>query len=162
VLVAEAEPIVIGYVCAGIEDVDYVSLRGPAGVIYDLVLDEAYRRRGVGSLLLDAALAALATRGASLTVLQKRKERRGAKPLYEAWISANDSPFRPAASSGTWRRWGPGWLPADQPPLPARNLPTSGSGDRALSRAGWGSSSGIEGGMSTGTRFLPATQASMI
>ena len=30
------------------------------------------------------------------------------------------------------------------------------------SRAGSGSSSGIEGGMSTGTRFLPATQASKI
>ena len=30
------------------------------------------------------------------------------------------------------------------------------------SRAGSGSSSGIEGGMSTGTRFLPATQASMM
>ena len=34
--------------------------------------------------------------------------------------------------------------------------------DAACSRAGSGSNNGIEGAMSTGTRFLPTTHASMI
>lgn len=41
------------------------------------------------------------------------------------------SPSRPAASSGTWRRWRLGWLRGDQSPSPARSLLTSGNGDRA-------------------------------
>src|SRR5881392_3658747 len=35
VLVAEREGTVIGYTYAGVEEYDYMALRGPAGVIYD-------------------------------------------------------------------------------------------------------------------------------
>ena len=36
VLVAEREGEVIGYTCAGVEGLDYMALRGPAGVLYDI------------------------------------------------------------------------------------------------------------------------------
>src|SRR3954464_13346236 len=37
VLVAEANKEVVGYTYAGVEGWDYMSLRGPAGVLYDIV-----------------------------------------------------------------------------------------------------------------------------
>src|SRR3712207_668220 len=54
VLVAEMQGDVIGYVYAGLEDFDWMSLRGPAGVLHDIVVDPAHRARGVGQRLLDA------------------------------------------------------------------------------------------------------------
>jgi GNAT superfamily N-acetyltransferase len=33
-----------------------MALRGPAGVLYDLVVDPAHRRQGIGTALLEAAL----------------------------------------------------------------------------------------------------------
>jgi len=41
VLVAEREDEVVGYAYAGMEGNDYMALRGPAGVLYDLVVDPA-------------------------------------------------------------------------------------------------------------------------
>ena len=41
VLVAEQGGEVIGYTYAGVEGTDYMSLRGPAGVLYDIVVDPA-------------------------------------------------------------------------------------------------------------------------
>jgi len=52
VLVAEEAGKVVGYVYAGIEGNDYMALRGPAGVLYDLVVEPARRREGFGRLLL--------------------------------------------------------------------------------------------------------------
>ena len=48
ILVAEREGEVAGYTYAGIEGRDYMSLRGPAGVLYDIVVDDAHRGHGVG------------------------------------------------------------------------------------------------------------------
>ena len=48
VLVAELDGMIAGYVYAGNEGNDYMVLRGPAGEIYDLVVDPAHRRHGVG------------------------------------------------------------------------------------------------------------------
>ena len=45
---------------AGFEDTDYMSLRGPAGALYDIVVDPEARGRGVGRALLDATLRELA------------------------------------------------------------------------------------------------------
>ncbi len=56
VLVAEREGDVIGYVYGGIEGMDWMSLRGPAGVLHDLVIDPSQRGSGVGRMLLDAAI----------------------------------------------------------------------------------------------------------
>src|SRR3954452_16957139 len=56
VLVAEREGGVVGYTYAGVEGTDYMSLRGPAGVLYDIVVDPAHRWQGVGRVLLEATL----------------------------------------------------------------------------------------------------------
>jgi hypothetical protein len=41
ILVADRNGEVIGYTYAGVEGTDYMSLRGPAGVMYDIVVDPA-------------------------------------------------------------------------------------------------------------------------
>lgn len=69
VLVAEREGDVVGYVYAGMEGNDYMALRGPAGLIYDLVVDPDHRRQGIGTALIDAALEALHERGAPRALL---------------------------------------------------------------------------------------------
>ena len=38
-----------------------MALRGPAGVIYDLLVDPGHRRQGIGSALMEAMLEALAS-----------------------------------------------------------------------------------------------------
>ena len=73
---------VIGYTYAGVEGYDYMSLRGPAGALYDIVVDPAYRGRGVGRMLLDATLAALASRGAPRVVLSTAEPNEAAKHLF--------------------------------------------------------------------------------
>src|SRR5205085_1174140 len=69
ILVAEEDGEVIGYIYAGLEGRDYMSLRGPAGVLYDIVVEPTHRSHGVGRMLLDATLAELAARGARQVVL---------------------------------------------------------------------------------------------
>ena len=77
VLVAEREGEVVGYAYAGMEGNDYMALRGPVGVLYDLVVDPAHRRQRVGTALLDAALDALSRtlgrRGWSASTAEKRR-----------------------------------------------------------------------------------------
>jgi ribosomal protein S18 acetylase RimI-like enzyme len=83
ILVAERDGEVLGYTYAGVEGNDYMSLRGPAGVLYDVVVDPAYRRQGVGRLLLDAALEALKVRGAPRAVLSTADRNAPAQHLFE-------------------------------------------------------------------------------
>jgi len=59
VLVGEEDGRVIGYTYAAVEGRDYMSLRGPAGVLYDIIVDPAHRGRGIGRRLLEATLAIL-------------------------------------------------------------------------------------------------------
>ena len=82
VLVAEREGAVLGYTYAGVEGIDYMSLRGPAGVLYDIVVDPAHRRYGVGRMLLDAALSALQARGAPRVVLSTAERNEPAQRLF--------------------------------------------------------------------------------
>jgi ribosomal protein S18 acetylase RimI-like enzyme len=82
VLVAEREGEVLGYTYAGVEGIDYMSLRGPAGVLYDIVVDPAHRGHGVGRVLLDATLAALAARGAPRVVLSTAERNEPAQRLF--------------------------------------------------------------------------------
>lgn len=82
VLVAELEGTVIGYAYAGVEGFDYMSLRGPAGVLHDIVIDTAHRGRGAGHLLLDAALAALEARGVPRIVLMTAEQNEAAQRLF--------------------------------------------------------------------------------
>ena len=83
VLVAERGGEVLGYTYSGMEGYDYMSLRGPAGVLHDIVVDPAFRGEGVGRLLLDATLAALAARGAPRVVLSTAARNEPAQRLFE-------------------------------------------------------------------------------
>ena len=82
VLVAERDGAVVGYTYAGVEGWDWMALRGPAGVLHDIVVDPAARGQGVGRLLLDATLAALTARGAPRVVLSTAAGNEAAQRLF--------------------------------------------------------------------------------
>jgi ribosomal protein S18 acetylase RimI-like enzyme len=81
-VVAEERGAVLGYAYAGLEGSDWMALRGPAGAIYDLVVDPAHRRAGVGRTLLQAALEALAELGAPRVVLSTATQNEAAQHLF--------------------------------------------------------------------------------
>jgi ribosomal protein S18 acetylase RimI-like enzyme len=83
ILVAEQEGVVIGYVYGAMEGYDYMSLRGPAGALHDIVVDPDHRSKGVGRMLLDAAMAFLKTRGAPRVVLSTAAQNETAQRLFE-------------------------------------------------------------------------------
>jgi ribosomal protein S18 acetylase RimI-like enzyme len=82
VLVAESDGEVVGYAYATIEGPDYNALRGPAGVLHDLVVDPDHRGAGIGRRLLDEALLALAARGAPRVVLSAAEGNAAAQRLF--------------------------------------------------------------------------------
>jgi len=84
VIVAEDNGETIAYVYAGVEGIDYMSLRGPAGVLYDIVVDPARRSHGIGRMLLEAALAFLKARGAPRAVLSTATQNSAAQHLFES------------------------------------------------------------------------------
>jgi ribosomal protein S18 acetylase RimI-like enzyme len=84
ILTAERSGDVLGYTYSEIEGHDYMSLRGPAGVLHDIVVDPAQRRNGVGRMLLEATLEALATRGAPQVVLWTAARNEAAQRLFAA------------------------------------------------------------------------------
>ena len=83
VLVAEREGAVAGYTYSGLEGIDYMSLRGPAGVLYDIVVDPEHRRQGIGRILLDATLNALKAKGAPRVVLSTAERNADAQRLFD-------------------------------------------------------------------------------
>ena len=83
ILVAERAGEVIGYSYAGVEGTDYMALRGPAGALYDIVVDPAHRGQGVGRMLLDATIEALKARGAPRVVLSTAERNVVAQRLFE-------------------------------------------------------------------------------
>jgi ribosomal protein S18 acetylase RimI-like enzyme len=82
ILVAQRGGEVLGYTYAGVEGNDYMSLRGPAGVLHDIVVDPAHRAQGVGRMLLDATLAELRARGAPRVVLSTAERNEAAQRLF--------------------------------------------------------------------------------
>jgi ribosomal protein S18 acetylase RimI-like enzyme len=82
VLVAEQGGEVTGYAYAGVEGRDYMSLRGPAGVLHDILVDPAHRGRGIGRKLLDAALEFLREHGAPRVVLSTAEHNEAAQRLF--------------------------------------------------------------------------------
>lgn len=82
VLVADDDGTVIGYTFAVADGYDYMALRGPAGVVHDVVVDSSSRGRGVGRLLLDAAIAFLKGRGAPRVLLMTAERNEVAQRLF--------------------------------------------------------------------------------
>ena len=82
VLVADDNGGVIGYAYSAVEGYDYMSLRGPAGILHDIVVDPEHRRRGVGRLLLDATFAYLKSRGAPRVILWTAEQNEAAQRLF--------------------------------------------------------------------------------
>ena len=82
VLVAVQDDQVIGYTCAGVEGRDWMSLRGPAGVLHDIIVDPERRRYGVGRMLLDATVSALDALGARQLVLSTAQRNASAQRLF--------------------------------------------------------------------------------
>jgi ribosomal protein S18 acetylase RimI-like enzyme len=84
VLVAERNGEILGYTFATLEGFDFMALRGPAGVIQDIIVDERARRRGIARALLEALFAKLAALGAPRIVLSTAQKNPGAQALFES------------------------------------------------------------------------------
>ncbi len=82
ILVAEQDGMVVGYTYAGLEGWDYMQLRGPAGALYDIVVDPSCRGRGIGWALLERIIAELTARGAPRVVLSTAEQNGPAQRLF--------------------------------------------------------------------------------
>ena len=82
VVVAEHNGTVVGYAYASVEGYDFLALRGPAGVLHDILVDPAHRGHGVGRLLLDATLLRLTEKGVPRVVLLTAERNEGAQRLF--------------------------------------------------------------------------------
>ena len=82
VLVADRGGQVVGYAYGAIQGPDYMALRGPAGVLNDIVVDPGDRGRGIGRQLLDAVMAELKRRGAPRVVLSTAEANGAAQRLF--------------------------------------------------------------------------------
>ena len=84
IFVAERNGAVIGYIYAGLEPLSWKELRGPAGFIHDVVVDEPARGTGVGRELLHAAIGWLRERGAPRVVLWTAAQNGNAQALFQS------------------------------------------------------------------------------
>ena len=82
VLVAVDNGDVVGYAYAAVEGYDYMALRGPAGVLHDVIVNPEHRGRGVGRLLLEAALSFFRSRGVPRVVLSTAERNEAAQRLF--------------------------------------------------------------------------------
>jgi ribosomal protein S18 acetylase RimI-like enzyme len=82
ILVAETAGEVIGYAYGTVEGYDYMSLRGPAGILHDVVVNPDHRGRGVGRTLLEATATELEARGAPRVVLSTASRNEAAQRLF--------------------------------------------------------------------------------
>ena len=82
VLVAERDGEVIGYTYAGMEGFDYMSLRGPAGVLYDIVVDPASSRSGRRPTVARRDAPAHESEGAPRVVLSTAEQNEPAQRLF--------------------------------------------------------------------------------
>lgn len=83
VLVADDEGTVIGYAYTAVEGRDYMSLRGPAAVLHDIIVEPDRRRGGVGRRLLQAAIDFARGHGAPRMVLSTATRNAAAQRLFE-------------------------------------------------------------------------------
>ncbi|APG87565.1 histone acetyltransferase HPA2 (plasmid) [Sinorhizobium americanum CCGM7] len=84
ILVAEHAGSLVGYTYAGLEGFDYMTLRGPAGVVHDIFVDPDRRKEGIGRALLQATIYELIARGAHQIVLSTAFRNEAAQRLFAA------------------------------------------------------------------------------
>jgi ribosomal protein S18 acetylase RimI-like enzyme len=84
VLAAESGGNVVGYVYASIESTNWMELRGPAGVIQDIYVDESARHLGAGRELLHAAIEWVRAKGRTQVVLLTKTKNEHAQHLFAA------------------------------------------------------------------------------
>jgi ribosomal protein S18 acetylase RimI-like enzyme len=82
VFVADDNSEVIGYAYVAAESYDYMALRGPAGVLHDLIVDPERRRGGVGKQLLEAVLGFVLERGLMQIVLATAERNETAQRFF--------------------------------------------------------------------------------
>jgi ribosomal protein S18 acetylase RimI-like enzyme len=82
VFVAEENGIVVGYVFAALEPLSWKELRGPAGFIHDVAVEESARNRGIAAKLMQAAFDWLRERGAPRVILWTAAQNRSAQSLF--------------------------------------------------------------------------------
>ena len=84
VLVAERDDTIVGYVYAAVEPLSWKELRGPAGFIHDIVVDETARGAGIARELLNAAIEWLRNHGAPRVMLWTAAQNSRAHRVFEA------------------------------------------------------------------------------
>jgi ribosomal protein S18 acetylase RimI-like enzyme len=82
VFVAERDGAIAGYVFAALEPMSWKELRGPAGYIHDIAVDERARRSGIATALMKAAMDWLRDRGAPRVLLGSAAPNKGAQALF--------------------------------------------------------------------------------
>jgi ribosomal protein S18 acetylase RimI-like enzyme len=82
VLVAETADTIVGYAYGALQGADYMALRGPAGLLHDLIVDPAHRHEGVGVRLLSAMIDEFTSRGAPRLVLSTAARNEAAQQLF--------------------------------------------------------------------------------
>lgn len=82
IIVAEVEGETVGYASGALEGYDYLALLGPAGILYDLVVDPPSRGRGIGRMLLAAIMTELGARGAPRVLLSRAVHNEPAQRLF--------------------------------------------------------------------------------
>ena len=82
VFVAELNGAIAGYVYVALEPMSWKELRGPAGFIHDVAVDESARRSGVATQLVEAAVEWLRERGAPRVILWSAAPNGGAQSLF--------------------------------------------------------------------------------
>jgi ribosomal protein S18 acetylase RimI-like enzyme len=84
VFVAEEGDRIAGYVYAALEPLSWKELRGPAGFIHDVAVDEEARRSGVARQLMNAAIEWLREHGAPRVILWTAAPNAGAQSLFRS------------------------------------------------------------------------------
>ena len=82
IYIAEEGSEIAGYVYAALEPLSWKELRGPAGFIHDVVVRDDFRRAGVATRLLDAAVDWLRERGAPRVILWTAAPNAAAQALF--------------------------------------------------------------------------------
>ena len=82
IFVAEQDGAIAGYVFAALEPLSWKELRGPAGFVHDLAVTDEARKSGLGTKLMDAAIAWLRERGAPRVILWTAAPNEAAQALF--------------------------------------------------------------------------------